>query len=272
MKNMIRAVLALSLSAPASAGTWAQALAGVAGSRFLSADVPALGKTGAIAAPKRAAFSPTAAKGGLLEQAEAFADEVIRVDKALDGAYAAYRKSLSDADLDALAPLRRERDYYAGVWRSIVEPTRALPKDDARVTPVLQALYRYLSPIPARVEKLEKAKAVSAKAVEKASAATGAAEARLHEDDRKSLQQFGLIEVDWAKLEATIDPMRKESPEYMGWVKEAFETSVAWRKTVKVDASLAEQYTWVNADYVRNSKLAKDLMDKKLGVGLKRKK
>lgn len=265
MKNLMSVVLVASMAAPASAQTWAQSIQSVAGARFMASEVPALGKSGAVASPQRGFASSANKGGGLYEQAKGFAAEVIRVDKALDSRYDAYRKSLAPADLAALEPLKKEREYYGAIWRSIVEPARDLPKEDARISPVLQALYYYLGPIPARAEKLEKAKAASAKAVELASAAAGGASARLHLDDRKAVEEFGLIEGDFAQVSAAVADERKASVEYMGWVKEAYEKTAAWAKAIKIDASLGEQQAWVYADYLKNAKLAKDLMDKKLG-------
>ena len=270
MKNTIPAVLALVLAVPASAQTWAQRAAGLTGARLLGADVPALGKAAALAAARPAAFEAKSLKGdGLYAQAKAFADEVAKKDKELDAAYAAWRKSLAQADADKVAALRKERDYYVGVWRSIVEPTRELPKSDPRVAPVLQALYGYLAPLPGRVEKLDAGKAAAAKDVAKARSAANGASARLHLDDRKAVEELGLTEGDWAKLEAAVPADRKASEEYMGWVREAYDASTAWAKAMKTFNVWAEHYDLVFGDYSANAKLAKELMDKKLGTANK---
>jgi hypothetical protein len=270
MKNTIHAVLALALAVPATAQTWAQRAAGLTGARLLGSDVPAVGKAAAVPAARPAAFEAKSLKGdGLFAQAKAFADEVAKKDKALDAAYAAWRKSLSQADADKVAELRKERDYYAGVWRSIVGPTKDLPKSDPRTTAVLQALYGYLAPLPGRVEKLDAGKAAAAKDVAKARDAANGASARLHLDDRKAVEELGLTEGDWAKVEAAVPADRKASEEYMRWVREAYDTSAAWAKSMKAFNVWAEQYDWVYADYAENAKLAKELMDKKLGTANK---
>jgi hypothetical protein len=267
MKNTIHAVLALALTVPAGAQTWAQRAAGLTGARLSGMDVPAIGKAAAVPAAPRAAFETKAFKGdGLYQQAKAFADEVAKSDKALDAAYGAWRKSLAQADADKVAELRKERDYYAGVWTSIVQPTRDLPKSDARVTPVLQALYGYLAPLQGRVEKLEAGKTAAAKDLGKARDAANASAARLHLDDRKAVEELGLTDGDWAKVEAAVAADRKASAEYMRWVREAYDDSAAWAKGMKTFNVWAEQYDWVHADYAKNAKLAKDLMDKKLGT------
>lgn len=265
MKTLLSIVLCAATAAPASAQVWAQGVGTLLGPRAFDVDAPALGKTGALALPGKEGFAPRGVKGGLFEQAKAFAAEVIRIDKELDGKYAAYRKSLAEEDRAPIAELRKEREYYASVWATIVDPAKDLPKDDARVTAVLQALYYYLGPIPARSEKLEKELAAAAKAVEKRRDAVNASAARLHADDRKAVEEFGLAEGDYAKVEAAIPADRKESKEYMGWVKEAYDDSIVWGKAVKVHSSVGEQYAWVQADYLKNAKLAKALMDKKLG-------
>lgn len=265
MKNLLALTLCLAVTAPSSAQILGPGAAALMGSRALGADVPVMGKAGALAVPPKGAFSPKAVKGGLYEQAKAFAAEVIRIDKELDGKYASYRKTQAEADLAAIAELRKEREYYASVWGTIVEPAKDLAKDDARVTAVLQALYFYLGPIPARSERLEKEVAAAAKAVEKSRDAVNASVARLHPDDRKAVEEFGLAEGDFAKLEAAVPAERKESKEYMGWLKEAYDDSIVWGKAVKVHSSASEQYAWVQADYLKNAKLAKQLMDKKLG-------
>ncbi|MBI5596374.1 MAG: hypothetical protein HY928_09835 [Elusimicrobia bacterium] len=265
MKTLLALFLCALTAAPASAQAWAQGVGTLLGPKVFGADVPAMGKTGALALPGKDGFAPRAVKGGLYEQAKAFAAEVIRIDKELDGKYAGYRKSLAEGDRAPIAELKKERDYYASVWATIVDPAKDLPKDDARVTAVLQALYYYLGPVPARSERLEKEVAAAAKAVEKKRDAVNASVARLHADDRKAVEEFGLAEGDFAKLEAAVPADRKESKEYMGWLKEAYDDSIAWGKAVKVHGSVGEQYAWVQADYLKNAKLAKALMDKKLG-------
>ena len=271
MKNTIHAVLAaavLALSAvEGSAQTWGQRASGLTGARLLGADVPAIGKAAALPAARPASFDAKSLKGdGLYAQAKAFADEVAKKDKALDGAYAAWRHSLAQADADKVSELRKEREYYAGVWRSIVEPTKELPKSDPRVTPVLQALYGYLAPLPGRVEKLEAGKTAAAKDLGKARDAWNASAARLHLDDRKAVEELGLTEGDWAQVEAAVAADRKASAEYMGWVREAYDASASWAKAMKTFNVWAEQHAWVHADYAANATLAKALMDKKLGT------
>lgn len=265
MKTLLALTLCLAVTAPSSAQILGPGAAALMGARALGSDVPAMGKTGALALPAKGGFAPKEIKGGLYEQAKAFAAEVIRIDKALDIKYADYRWNQGEADLTAIADLRKERDYYASVWSTIVDPAKDLAKDDPRVTAVLQALYYYLGPIPARSEKLEKGLAAAAKAVEQKRDAVNASVARLHADDRKAVEEFGLAEGDFAKLEAAVPAERKESKEYMGWLKEAYDSSIAWGKAVRVHSSFSEQYSWVQADYLKNAKLAKQLMDKKLG-------
>lgn len=267
MKNTTYAVLALALTVPASAQTWGQRASALTGARLLGADVPAIGKAAALPAAKPAAFEAKSLKGdGLYTQAKAFADEVAKKDKELDAAYGAWRKSLSQADADKVSELRKERDYYAGVWGSIVGPTKDLPKSDPRVTPVLQALYGYLAPLQGRVEKLEAGKTAAGKDVAKARDTANASSARLHLDDRKAVEELGLTEGDWAKVEAAVPADRKASTEYMAWVREAYDASTAWAKSMKTFNVWAEQYDWVYGDYAKNAKLAKELMDKKLGT------
>lgn len=273
MKNTTYAVLALAagilsgVEGPASAQTWGQRASALTGVRLLGADVPAIGKAAAVPVVKPAAFEAKSLKGdGLFTQAKAFADEVAKKDKALDAAYSAWRKSLAQADADKVTELRKERDYYAGVWSSIVGPTKDLPKTDPRVTPVLQALYGYLAPLPGRVEKLEAGKTAAGKDVAKARDAANGSAARLHLDDRKTVEELGLIEGDWAKVEAAVPADRKASAEYMRWLREAYDDTAAWGKAMKTFNVWAEQYDWVYADYAANAKLAKALMDKKLAT------
>lgn len=272
MNNAILSVVLAALAAPAAAQSWAQRAAGVAGGRLLGVEVPGVGEAAAVPAAAKPGFKPSAgfdakafADGGLYAQAKAFAGEIARVDKSLDARYGTWRKSLSEADRAAVDGLLKERAYYAGVWASIVEPARDFAKADPRVTPVLQALHLYLSPMAGRVERLETGKAAAAKSLAKARDAWNASAARLHLDDRKSVEELGLTEGDWAKVEAAVAEDRKASAEYMGWVREAYDRSTDWAKAMRVYNAWAEQHDWVLKDYAKNAELAKALTDKKLG-------
>ncbi|MDE2291544.1 MAG: hypothetical protein KGL53_05630, partial [Elusimicrobia bacterium] len=239
----------------------------VAGPGLAALDVPALGGLRMAAAPQ--AFRPmdleSGAKG-LAAEAKSWADKIAQVDRELDGEYDAYRTSLAQADADKVAASLKERAYYASVWKSIVAPAKDLPAADPRVNPILQALYGYLAPLPARAQRLQRGKAASAKAVEAARDAARASSARLTEADRKTVEELGMSGGSFEDVSAKVDDMHKASPEYMGWLREAYDKTAAWAKAVKVDSSWADQYAWVYADYLENATLAKALSDKELGA------
>ncbi|MFA5137969.1 MAG: hypothetical protein WC728_01960 [Elusimicrobiota bacterium] len=228
-------------------------------------EVPPVGETKAVPADFVVADLGAESRT-LYEEAKAWADKIIRADKELDGLYESYRTSLSNGAVRKIEASRKERDYYASVWRSIVEPAKDFKADDPRVTPILQALHYYLVPVPERVQRLDAAKTAAAKVVERSAAAWRAQTARLHEDDRKLVEEFGLTGKPFAKVEEAVPADRRESKEYMGWVRSAYDKTTEWVKAVKVNESLGEQVAWVRVDYQQHSKLVKTLMEKKLGT------
>lgn len=266
MKTLMAAAAVLAWTcAPASAQNWLDKVSGVAGERVLGFEAPGTGKTESRGSQTFVVAALSDESRALYNEAKPWADKLIRVDKELDKLYGAYRSCLTKEALDKIEASRKERDYYASVWSKIVEPSREFKKDDPRITPILQALYYYLNPLPARVEKLEEGKTYAAKAVENARDTARAHAARLYEDDRKVVEEFGLGDKAFDLVEAAIIPERRESKEYMGWVRSAFDKTEEWAKAVKVNESYAEQYSWVYLDYMSHSKLVKILMDKKLG-------
>lgn len=256
----------LAVSVPASAQSIFERAGGVAGPGLAGIAIPGLGKTSALAAPRSFALMNLGEESQTLyAEAKAWADKIARVDTELDGLYDAYRANPSKAAAAKIEESRKERAYYSSVWHSIVDPAKEFSASDPRINPILQALYVYLTPLPARVEKLEAGKTAAAKAVERARDAAHAEAARLYEDDRKVIEELGLGGKDFAAIEALIASDRKESKEYMGWVKSAYDKTAAWAKAVRINEAYAEQYSWVYTDYAETSKLAKSLMDKKLG-------
>ncbi len=265
MKAII-ALAALLAAGSASAQSIFERAGMVAGPGLAGIAIPGLGKTSELAAPRSFALMSLGEESQTLyAEAKAWADKIARVDGELDGFYDAYRANPSKAAAAKIEESRKERAYYASVWHSIVDPAKDFQASDPRINPILQALYVYLTPLPARVEKLETGKTAAAKKVESARDSAHAESARLYEDDRKVIEELGLSGKDYAAVEALIASDRKESKEYMGWVKSAYDKTAAWAKAVRINESYAEQYSWVYTDYADTSKLAKSLMDKKLG-------
>lgn len=264
------ALAALMLAeAPAGAQVVLERASAVAGPSLGGVEVPALGRLGAVPSGGMRTQDFSAATRGLAGEAKAWADKIKTVDKDLDRAYDAYRASLAQGDADKIAASRQERDYYVTVWRSITAPAKDMAADDPRAASLLQAFFSYLEPLPKREERLSKGKAASAKAVEAARDAAHAEAARLYEDDRKVVEELGFDGKSFEEVKAKVPAMRAESKEYMGWVRSAYDKTAAWARAVKVDSSWAEQYQWVYADYLENARLAKGLMDKKLGKSLR---
>jgi len=252
------------LGATASAGVLDK-VAGVAGERVLGMEAPDLGKSGSLGARSFTIAQLGDESRTLYSEAKPWADKLMRADSDLDKLYDAYRKSPGKAALEPIETARKERDYYSAVWKNIVEPSKDFKRDDPRITPILQVLYYYLNPLPARVERLEEGKTEAAKNVEAARDTARAHAARLYEDDRKVVEEFGLSGKGFDVIKAAIIPDRRESKEYMGWVRSAYDKTAEWATAVKVNESFAEQYSWVYVDYTAHSKLLKTLMDKKLG-------
>lgn len=259
-------VLWSSLPAAAAAGTaWADGVAAIAGERFLGSEVPALKGVEALAARVGSAEALGPEAKGIYRQALGWADEIIRVDEELDAAHEAYRRTLAAEDAERIEALREERAYYSAVWSRMVDPAKDFEKGDPRVTPVLQAVLVYLRPLPERHERLSAGMADAAKAVESARGEARSALARLHEDDRRMVREAGLGGETLEKVEAAIPPERRESVEYLGWVKAAYRETTDWAEAVKRHESYAGQHARVEADFRRHAELAKALIAKKLG-------
>lgn len=269
MRFFMAVLLAAATAAPARASTaasWLQGVLGVAGSRVAGFDAPAVGKAGGALPPRDLMEIAAGAEKGQGDEAlNWLVERLVGLDEELDAAYAAYRESLKAGDQRKVDALKADRAYYAGIWASAVEPARGFPERDPRITPVLQGVLAYLRPLPARSERLRGELDRAARAVEKARDRAEDALARLDEEDYKMVQEQGLAGTKLEKVEARIAEAKRESAQYMTWVRQAHAAVLAWRGTNLRHRSLSEQSAAVESDFRSHAELARVLINKKLG-------
>lgn len=188
--------------------------------------------------------------------------EVHRIDKDLDAAYARYReKPGSRAKIDALL---KDRAYNAGIFAKMVEPSKDFEAKDPRVSEVLQALLVYLQPLPKRLDAARAGRDQAAKKVERARDRADDSLARLEEADQRRVRAAGLSGRALDKVEAELEKDKRESAQYMGWVRDAYARTASWGEEVKRHESWVAQLALAEDDFKRYAELTNVLVAKKL--------
>ncbi|MBI5597350.1 MAG: hypothetical protein HY928_14755 [Elusimicrobia bacterium] len=241
------------------------ALTALLASNAVASDVPPIGAEGALDAGTAVAAPPLGpADNALYEEMAPWADKLVQAEGERAARYDAYRASPGEAADRGLEAAIRGCDYYAQVWRSIVEPALDFAGSDPRVSPMLRVLSRRLAPLSERLAALKAGQAAAARALKDARDAARAQAARLYEDDRKAVEEFALTGGGFAAVQAAVPEDRRASEEYMRWVRSAFSATVKWARAVKVSESWEEERELVEGEYVSGAGLVQALVAKKL--------